>query len=43
MAAKELEALSQAWRPWRGYAALALWMGGIDEGDKTAHALHAAA
>lgn len=43
MATKELEALSQAWRPWRGYAALALWMGGIDEGDKTAHALHAAA
>lgn len=23
--AKELEAMSEAWRPWRGYAALALW------------------
>lgn len=22
---KELEAMSEAWRPWRGYAALALW------------------
>lgn len=21
----ELETMSQAWRPWRGYAALALW------------------
>lgn len=25
VSAKELEALSQQWRPWRGYAALALW------------------
>ena len=25
VSAKELEAMSEAWRPWRGYAALALW------------------
>ncbi|MBI1260084.1 MAG: helix-turn-helix domain-containing protein [Rhizobiales bacterium] len=38
MATKALEALSQHWRPWRGYAALALWMGGIDADDRKAHA-----
>lgn len=44
IATKELEALSQAWRPWRGYAALALWLGdGIDADRKTDHALHTAA
>lgn len=39
MATKALEALSQSWRPWRGYAALALWTGsGIDDTDNLAHA-----
>lgn len=38
MATKELETLSQNWRPWRGYAALALWMGGIDAQNRKAHA-----
>lgn len=30
---RDLEAMSQTWRPWRGYAALALWTieGGADE------------
>lgn len=43
MPTKELEALSQSWRPWRGYAALALWLcDGIDAARKTDHALVAA-
>ena len=33
--AKDLEALAEAWRPWRGYAAIHLWRSGTD----SAHAL----
>jgi AraC family transcriptional regulator of adaptative response / DNA-3-methyladenine glycosylase II len=30
LSAQQLEARSEAWRPWRGYAALHLWSGAID-------------
>ncbi|MGH0038352.1 MAG: AlkA N-terminal domain-containing protein [Myxococcota bacterium] len=29
--ARALEALSAAWRPWRAYAAMALWLGGAED------------
>jgi AraC family transcriptional regulator of adaptative response / DNA-3-methyladenine glycosylase II len=31
--AKELELRSQAWRPWRAYAAIHLWQGAKDDSD----------
>jgi 3-methyladenine DNA glycosylase/8-oxoguanine DNA glycosylase len=35
--ARELDALSEQWRPWRAYAVIALWQAATDAGRPARH------